>query len=150
MTWNPKFDKDLKFGEAGENWLVWLGSDNAKVEVKTERDIWAKTGNIVFEYSCRGKPSGIAKTEADWWVHLLSKDGKVVHGFMWSVPVLKHFLRDIHRDPSMFNCKVLNGGDDHASTMIVVPIKQLYLVNPLMPSADSVKETPSASASVRS
>ena len=127
MSYNPKFDKDLKFGEAGENWIVWLGSqDQAKVEVKTERDIWAKTGNIVFEYSCRGKPSGIAKTEADWWIQLLSKEDKIVHGFIWNVGDLRTFLRDVYKKPSNYGAKVVNGGDDNASSMIVVPIKQLY------------------------
>ena len=36
--WNPKFDADLQFGQQGERWLMWLGTDQAKVEVKTERD----------------------------------------------------------------------------------------------------------------
>jgi hypothetical protein len=38
-----------------------------KLEVKN--DIMAsRTGNIAIEYECRGKPSGIDATIADWWV----------------------------------------------------------------------------------
>lgn len=130
MSSNNKFDKDLKFGQAGENWLVWLGSSGAKVEVKTERDTWEKTGNLVFEFRCSGKPSGIAVTQADWWVHLLSKEDKIVQGFMWPVPRLKDFLRDVYRDPALFGCRIVKGGDNYAAEMILVPIKQLYLLNP--------------------
>ena len=31
-----KFDLDLQYGQQGERWLTWLGTDQAKVEVKTE------------------------------------------------------------------------------------------------------------------
>ena len=65
--WNPKFDADLQFGQMGERWLIWLGTDMAKVEVKTERDTWMDTGNAVFEFRSRGKPSGIAYQYLDRW-----------------------------------------------------------------------------------
>jgi len=127
---NPlsKFDKDLQFGQAGENWLVWLGSQEAKVEIKTERDIWQETGNLVFEFRCRGKPSGISVTQADWWVHLLSKDNQIVAGYIWSVPTLKNFLRTAYKTPTQLGCKVVNGGDDNLAEIIVVPINQLHLI----------------------
>ena len=50
MSDRAKFDLDLQYGQAGEKWLAWLGTDQAKVEVKTERDTWATTGNAVFEF----------------------------------------------------------------------------------------------------
>ena len=43
------FDEDLKFGEKGQKWLLWL-ADDAQVEVKTERDKWYDTGNIFIEF----------------------------------------------------------------------------------------------------
>ena len=128
MALNSKFDKDLKFGEAGENWLVWLGSPNIKVEVKTERDQWATTGNIVFEYRCRGKDSGVTATRSDVWVHLLWKDGGVVGGFIWSVPHLKAFLREVITKPGEFGARLVSGGDDKVSEMIVVPMSQLHKI----------------------
>lgn len=128
MALNSKFDKDLKFGEAGENWLVWLGSPNIKVEVKTERDQWATTGNIVFEYRCRGKDSGVTATRSDVWVHLLWKDGGVVGGFIWSVPHLKAFLREVITKPGEFGARLVSGGDDKVSEMIVVPLSQLHKI----------------------
>lgn len=133
MSWNPKFDKDLKFGQEGENWLVWLGSNNAKVEVKTERDKWYDTGNIVFEYSCRGKPSGISTTESEWWIHLLSKDNEILSGFIFNVKILKNFLREVYKNPSKFNSKVCKGGDDNAACVIVIPIKELHKISRSLP-----------------
>lgn len=124
---NPKFDADLKFGEQGEKWLLWLGSEGAKVEVKTERDKWATTGNIVFEFFChrRNIKTGIASTEADFWVQLLSLNGKIEGGFIWSTPYLKEFLRCVYRNPSEYNARVLRGGDGKYAEMIVIPISSL-------------------------
>ena len=64
----------------GQKIAVGLSIDNSfafsipidsKIEVKSERDIWQKTGNIAIEYECYGKPSGISSTEADYWFHNL-------------------------------------------------------------------------------
>ena len=43
-----KFEKDLDYGKIGEFWVDDALS-NGTVEVKTERDIWVKTGNIAIE-----------------------------------------------------------------------------------------------------
>lgn len=42
-------------------------------EVKSELNCF-KYGNILVEYSCNGKPSGIAGTTANYWVHYAIKD----------------------------------------------------------------------------
>lgn len=127
---NPKFDADLKFGEQGERWLLWLGSSEAKVEVKTERDKWKKSGNIVFEFFChrRNKKTGIAATEADFWVQLLSFNNEIVGGYVWPVGKLKEFLRKVHREPEKYRARVVRGGDNKYAEMIVVPISQMYKV----------------------
>jgi hypothetical protein len=127
MSWNPKFDLDLKFGQAGEQWLKMLGTPGGmKIEVKTERDQWAKTGNIVFEYWCRGKASGISTTESDFWVQLLSKDGSVVGMYGWPTVQLKAFLRKAIKTPSDYKARIVDGGDDKASRMLVIPISELH------------------------
>lgn len=130
MGWNPKFDLDLKFGQQGEQWLRTLGAPGGlKIEVKTERDQWFTTGNLVFEYRCRGKPSGVSTTEADFWVQILSKDG-VVYGMMgWPTAQLKAFLRAVVKRPGDYGARLVNGGDDKASEMVVIPISQLHKVN---------------------
>ena len=67
-----KFDHDLEFGRLGEDFVEAFQSENTKIEVKTERDIWKTTGNIAIEIRCRGKLSGLSVTEAQTWIHLLS------------------------------------------------------------------------------
>jgi hypothetical protein len=125
---NNKFDVDLQYGQEGEKWLVWLGTDQAKVEVKTERDTWAETGNAVFEYQSRGKPSGVAVTEADYWLHIFKEKEQAVMCFMFRVIELKEFLRLVFKNPSKYNARICNGGDDNTSSVILLPIDQLYRI----------------------
>ena len=59
-----KFDIDLQYGKIREDKIAEMLT-NKKVEVKSERGMWMKTGNICIEYESYGKPSGIAATESD-------------------------------------------------------------------------------------
>ena len=65
-----KFDLDLQYGEVREKAVADM-LQNKKIEVKSERDMWQRTGNIAIEYECYGKPSGINATESDYWFHIL-------------------------------------------------------------------------------
>jgi hypothetical protein len=125
---NNKFDVDLQYGQEGERWLTWLGTDQARVEVKTERDTWASTGNAVFEYSSRGKPSGVAVTEADYWLHIFKEKDQAVMCFMFRVVELKEFLRLVFKNPDKYGARICNGGDENTSAVILLPIAQLYRI----------------------
>jgi len=125
---NNKFDVDLQYGQEGERWLTWLGTDQARVEVKTERDTWADTGNAVFEYSSRGKPSGVAVTEADYWLHIFKEKDQAVMCFMFRVFELREFLRLVFKNPDRYGARICNGGDDNTSAVILLPIAQLYRI----------------------
>ena len=59
-----KFDIDLQYGTIREDKIIDMLT-NKKVEVKSERGMWMKTGNIAIEYECWNKPSGIQATESD-------------------------------------------------------------------------------------
>ncbi len=117
------FDIDLKFGQAGEQWLIMLGSRGAKVEVKTERGLWERTGNAAFEFKCNGKPSGIASTKSEWWIHLFARDERPIGGFIFNVEKLKTKLREGCKQKKF---KIVNGGDGNRASMILVPISELY------------------------
>ena len=65
-----KFDIDLEYGKVRESQVADM-LQNSKIEVKSERDMWQRTGNIAIEYSSYGKPSGIEATESDYWFHNL-------------------------------------------------------------------------------
>ena len=125
---NNKIDVDLQYGQDGERWLIWLGTDQAKVEVKTERDKWLETGNAVFEYSSRGKPSGFSVTEADYWLHIFKEKDRTAMAFIFNTIELKTFLRLVYKNPNKYNARLCKGGDDNTSDVILLPIAQLYKI----------------------
>lgn len=117
---NYKFDLDLPEGQIAEQMLTEILQGKKKVEVK--RDFKAfDTGNVAVEYWCRGKRSGICKTEADWYAFVLAG------GFHDEVVVfiaterLKCLCRQLWPNPANRRA----GGDDNASKMVLVPIKSL-------------------------
>ena len=120
-----KFDHDLEFGRLGEDFVKAFQSENTKVEVKTERDIWKTTGNIAVEIRCNGKLSGLSVTEADTWIHLLSYDNKIEGGFIFNTSYLKDKIGELHKNKEV---KVTMGGDDNLSQMVLVPINKLFKV----------------------
>ena len=75
VTFNDNFAYDLEFGRIREQRLSEILL-NKKIEVKTERGKWVDTGNLAIEIECRGKPSGLAATEAEYWMHILEVNGK--------------------------------------------------------------------------
>ena len=69
MEYNSDFRFDLARGQKAEKWLGGLLEADT-LEVK--RDFIAhKTKRVYVEYECNGKPSGITKTEADWWAFVM-------------------------------------------------------------------------------
>jgi len=90
-----RFDIDLKFGEGVECKLK--SALEGTIEVKAERDIWLDTGNIAIEYSSRGKPSGIAVTEAKHWCQALIKDNEVVAYIVLPTKKLKAITRHFYK-----------------------------------------------------
>jgi hypothetical protein len=128
--YNPNFDICLQAGQNGERWVEYLGNKDATIEVKTELEMWAKTGNIVFEYECRGKPSCIAVTKATTWIHLLQLDGKIVGGFIFDVQRLKRFLRGAFSQNKPNYMRMVVGGDSGSNTkMILVKISELHNIH---------------------
>jgi len=123
MTLNNdnKFDIDLQYGQIREQELADI-LQNEKIEVKTERDKWKETGNICIEFRCRGKPSGIAVTQASWWVHILADGDDTVCMLMF--PTNK--LKEIARRHVVNKAKVVDGGDDNLSKMVLLPLKEIF------------------------
>ena len=117
---NNKFDIDLQYGQVREEELSDI-LQNEKIEVKTERDKWKETGNICIEFRCRGKPSGIAVTEAKWWVHVLADGDDTSCMLMFPTEKLKEIARKYYA-----NGKIVNGGDDNLSEMVLLPLKEIF------------------------
>ena len=117
------FDLDLKLGKLGEDFVNDMQVGNKKIEVKTERDIWKTTGNIAIELRYKGEPSGISTTESSIWVHLLSFKGVIEGGFILKVDLLKAKIKKLHESGGL---KIVMGGDNNASQMALLPIKELF------------------------
>jgi len=114
-----KFDIDLKYGQVREKQVSNIFA-NKKIEVKTERDWWEKTGNIALEYECNGKPSGISATQSDYWIHILAKGDKNHCMLVFEVQRLKKII-DKYKDT--YTRMVGDGG---RSKCVILPIKKLF------------------------
>ena len=116
-----KFDVDLEFGQKFEKSLAKILSVG-KVEVKTERDMWKKTGNVAIELASRGKLSGLNTTKADWWAQVLTIDSDIEGILMFPVEKLKKIVKK-----SIFKGKgrMVMGGDDKTSEIALVPLEDL-------------------------
>ena len=120
---NNKFDLDLDFGKVGEKYIEQVFEGDGRIEVKTERDIWATTGNIAIEVRCRGKLSGISTTDAQTWIQLFSLKDDIKGGFIMPVKKLKTRIKELHESG---DARLVMGGDDDASQMVLIPINKLF------------------------
>ena len=120
-----KVEEDILFGKIGEEFTKELFEGNTKIEIKTERDIWETTGNIAIEIRCKGKPSGISTTESSVWIHLLSVKGVIKGGFLFKVDQLRDKIKKLHKSG---NLKMVMGGDDNLSQMVLLPINGLFSI----------------------
>ena len=122
-----EFDLDLEFGRLGEQFVEDMQVGNKKIEVKTERDIWKTTGNIAIEIRYKGNPSGLSTTDSTVWIHLLCYNGTIEGGFIFSVPKLKETIKSLLNDKI---ARLVMGGDDNMSQLVLIPIKELWNQNP--------------------
>jgi len=117
------FDIDLAFGEIGEQKIEDLLSGKYKIEVKTERDKWVSTGNIVIEISYKGRPSGLTATEADWWIHCLNINGNFVGALMFPVEELNAIVDKLL---ARGDARITYGGDGNHSELVLLPLSKIY------------------------
>ena len=114
-----KFDIDLEYGKVREKQVADMLQDK-KIEVKSERGMWQKTGNIAIEYESYGKPSGIAATESDYWFHNLCIDDDTFCTLVFKTDSLKKIIDNLDYKRSV------SGGDHNASKMYLVNLQKLF------------------------
>ena len=114
-----KFDIDLNYGEVREKQVADM-LQNKKIEVKSERDMWQRTGNIAVEYESYGKPSGIKATESDYWFHNLCIGDATYATLVFRTDVLRSII------DSLDSTRTVKGGDHNASTMYLLNIQKLF------------------------
>ena len=121
---NKNFKHDVKVQEIREKAIGELLSKKT-IEIKTEMGMWKDTGNIAIELKFNGKPSGLAKTEADYWWHSLELDDKPFAHIVFDTETLRTHLKSLHKQGKV---KKVVGGDDNLSEIALVKITDL--INP--------------------
>ena len=119
MKHNSDFRHDLEWGQMGENVVADIVAGD-KTEVKSERDMWQRTGNIAVEYESYGKPSGIKATESDYWFHNLCIGDETYATLVFRTDVLRSIIN------SLDYTKSVKGGDHNASKMYLLNIQKLF------------------------
>ena len=115
MEYNGDFRYDLKVGHRGERYLAAV-LEGATIEVKS--DSWmARTGNIAIEFESRGKPSGLAVTEADYWCFIFDSEDEKRSFIMVDTEKLKVIGRRYFLDG-----RVKNMGDNNTSRAVLIPL----------------------------
>ena len=114
-----KFDIDLEYGKVREQMVADMLQDK-KIEVKSERDVWQKTGNIAIEYECYGKPSGINATESDYWFHNLCIGDETFATIVFDTNSLKRIIANLDSKRSV------SGGDNNAARMYLLNLQKLF------------------------
>jgi len=127
VTFNSdkKFDLQLDKALLDERGLAWMfenaSFDGVKIEAKDETWQWQQYGNICVEYHNRGKPSGIAATKADYWVHSLhAENGQVLVRLLFPVAVLRTLARK-----AVDEGKARVGGDGNLSSVVLIPVRDI-------------------------
>ena len=110
-----KFDIDLSKAQIREKELRDI-LGKAKVEVKTD-SIWKGSKNLAVEFRCRGKPSGISVSQAEYYAFILDANTYTEGIIIIPIEKLLYLARKFYRLG-----KVKNGGDDNASEMVLIPI----------------------------
>lgn len=113
MKYCSNFRHDLEVGQLAEKEIGELLSEK-KLEIK--KDMLAKkTGNVFVEYMSRGKPSGIQRSEADYYCF-------VVEQLIIFIPTkeLKLLIA-----PFKGTKRDVRGGDNNTSRGILLPLTTL-------------------------
>ena len=114
-----KFDIDLEYGEVREQMVADM-LQNKKIEVKSERDVWQRTGNIAIEYECYGKPSGINATESDYWFHNLCLGDDTFATIVFDTKNLRKIIDNLDYKKSV------SGGDNNAAKMYLLNLQKVF------------------------
>ena len=126
------FDIDLDFGKVGEKAVEEMFEGDGKIEVKTERGAgdnnsgikWTQSGNILIEFSYRGKPSGIKATKASCWVHLLCDEtNEIIGGFVFKTEWLKKRLKELNEKEKL---RLVKCGDYSLGRGVLVSVRDIF------------------------
>jgi hypothetical protein len=118
-----KFDLQLSDALINERRLaeVFSAKKIEKIELKSESWQWERTQNICVEYRQNGAPSGIAITQADYWVHELKRDGQTLCYLMFPIERLKELARAAYMAGRYHE----GGGDGRRFCNVLIPLSEI-------------------------
>ena len=114
MDYNNDFRYDLQLGQMHERWLGDVLTD-ASIEVKRDY-VAARTGRVFVEFESRGRASGLATSQAEYWAFVLQGHRVVI------LPT--ETLKEICRDKFAAG-KIVRGGDNNTSRGVLVELREL-------------------------
>jgi len=118
FSYDKKFDIQVHQGFHNEEKLA-RAFTQATFELKTESYLWEKFRNICIEYEWDGRPSGIAATKADFWIHeLVRRDGETLIYLMFPMEQLRQLARRAYKAGKYKE----NGGDKGLSCFVLIPL----------------------------
>ena len=113
MKYCSNFKYDLEVGQAAEK---EIGEMLSKKKIEIKKDMLAKkTGNVFVEYNSRGKSSGIANSQSDYYCFAF---GDSLH--LLPTEKLKEKCRRY-----IGTLRDVRGGDSNTSHGILLPIDEL-------------------------
>ncbi len=119
-----RFDLDLKKGQHFENLLLELLTTKGEtIEVKADRQA-GMTGNLAIEFKCRGKLSGLSTSQSEWYAFVFGGDkynDEVI--VMVTTERLKRIVKTVYKK----NKKVIMGGDENLSQMVLIDVYDLLM-----------------------
>jgi hypothetical protein len=116
----PKYDFQLDKAKIDERRLAHIFTTFSifKAELKSENKQWEEFGNICIEFRRDGLPSGIAKTEAEMWVHELQREGETLVYLMFPIERLKELARRAYAEGRWR----AEAGDGGRQAVILIPL----------------------------
>lgn len=126
MNFNSDFKFDLQLGQLGESFIARLLHDKT-IEVKFDFGTH-RTGNFYIEYESRNKPSGLATTQATYWILIAASEHgcRLKHNItelmpediLFAVMIDTEQLKNLCR--TQYYRKDVPGGDDNTSKGILI------------------------------
>jgi len=141
MVSKLNFKDDVKVGESGEEYIknflknkgykfisenkdyrydLLMSFNDVKITYEVKTDVFVSpkkdTGNLVVEFECRGKPSGLSVTEADYYVYYMPKLKEI-----WNIKIndLKALIQDN-------DFRKVSGGDVGSETKMYLIKREVY------------------------
>lgn len=99
-------NKDNRYDILGENKLGSKFTFEVKEDFTCER-----TGNVGLEFECRGKPSGIAVSQAEFYIYKLHTPKDGIEFYLFNT----NFLKRMVEEERYF--RIVNGGDEGSNSM---------------------------------